>query len=659
MMKLNFDSKVDHCDTQEVSTRSWRSQLLRLVKEAPRPNLVECATPRLFPHFENNRISESSWTSDTTRVTNMTLSSSDSDEVFGKGEGVNNDNQTVVFEDSSSFNPGFSENTKKRIDTVAVLPAEKGEEAVNATRTEMECNREELELSSTSPQKDSNITTKHQNGHHSRNTLSLSIQGDSEYWEKFRYSKDYQSSLMIETICNEVFNLKPSPRYKSLMQLSLKNKDTNRRLRRAFTQLPHDDENEVKVVEEGRTKEDIKTISEKDVKVLCEGMKEDADDAAEKVEEVEKNVSNPIQLLSADDDDGKTKQGLPVKEMRRYYSTPSSVFTTTTEEGDWDEDYGGMMERDKLLKGFGQAFHGYLTKGETEMLLKTDGQYLIRQMWNEDEFILSFRFDGEIRNYRIICEASSSSGSNVLYTYHLEDRRKSYYTLDELVREGLITLHLDENAGSYIDLLVELAQFQRDGNLLQSPPAVSPGSRKTSRSASFRTTRVASSSSAIISGGGDGFVDATERPSITVTFVDGRNSTDIALVIHYFDEETFDGLAKCQVCLHGLWGPSNKGLRCRDCCLSIHESCLDNVKSDCKPDLSTTPPFATDLTTLVKGSYAAATSSYSLPYVLEKCINEVEKRGLSTEGIYRVSGAVEEIEGLKTLFEKGMYSISI
>jgi len=154
------------------------------------------------------------------------------------------------------------------------------------------------------------------------------------------------------------------------------------------------------------------------------------------------------------------------------------------------------------------------------------------------------RFDDEIRNYRIICDASSSSGNNVLYTYHLEDRRKPYYDLDELVREGLITLHLNENAGSYIDLLVELAQFQRDGNLLQTAPAVSPGSRKNSRcsrSSSLRTTRVVSSSSVIItSGSGGGFgVDATKSPSITVTFVDGRNSmvkTTILLanIIHKF-----------------------------------------------------------------------------------------------------------------------------
>lgn len=42
------------------------------------------------------------------------------------------------------------------------------------------------------------------------------------------------------------------------------------------------------------------------------------------------------------------------------------------------------------------------------------------------------------------------------------------------------------------------------------------------------------------------------------------------------------------------------------------------------------------------------------PFVLEKCIEEIEQRGLRVEGIYRVSGSKELIERLKALFEKGI-----
>lgn len=171
--------------------------------------------------------------------------------------------------------------------------------------------------------------------------------------------------------------------------------------------------------------------------------------------------------------------------------------------------------------------------------------------------VRTHRFDSQIRNYRLQCDlgplegksaddalTDSGKGNTVLSCiYYLEDRRKCYHSVDELVREGLITLHLDENAGSYIDLLVELAQFQRNDNLLQTPPAVTPGSRKNSRSASFRVARLASSSSAAGSGGtsaigvgGGNGVDGDKSPSITdgrISMVNTQNDVS-ANIIHKF-----------------------------------------------------------------------------------------------------------------------------
>lgn len=110
-------------------------------------------------------------------------------------------------------------------------------------------------------------------------------------------------------------------------------------------------------------------------------------------------------------------------------------------------------------------------------------------------------------NYRLLydtskeTEDSDSTGMNgSSIVFYLEDRLKCYKSLEEMVREGLITLHLDEHAGSYIDLLMELAQFQRNHSLLQTPNAVTSGSRKNSRSPSFRTKLVSSSS---VSGSGE------------------------------------------------------------------------------------------------------------------------------------------------------------
>jgi chimaerin len=38
---------------------------------------------------------------------------------------------------------------------------------------------------------------------------------------------------------------------------------------------------------------------------------------------------------------------------------------------------------------------------------------------------------------------------------------------------------------------------------------------------------------------------------------------------------------------------------------------------------------------------------------VKKCVNEIESRGMDSEGIYRVSGFADEIEALKMAFDKG------
>jgi hypothetical protein len=57
--------------------------------------------------------------------------------------------------------------------------------------------------------------------------------------------------------------------------------------------------------------------------------------------------------------------------------------------------------------------------------------------------------------------------------------------------------------------------------------------------------------------------------------------------------------------------------------------------------------FGIDLTTLVKAHRTAR------PFVVDKCISEIERRGLDAEGLYRVSGFAEEIETLKLALDKG------
>lgn len=75
---------------------------------------------------------------------------------------------------------------------------------------------------------------------------------------------------------------------------------------------------------------------------------------------------------------------------------------------------------------------------------------------------------------------------------------------------------------------------------------------------------------------------------------------------------------------------------------------------DCCPDLKLfRGVFGIDLTTHVK-AYKT-----NRPFVIDKCVEEIEKRGMSIEGIYRVSGFQEEMDSLRLALDKGKYCIFI
>lgn len=77
--------------------------------------------------------------------------------------------------------------------------------------------------------------------------------------------------------------------------------------------------------------------------------------------------------------------------------------------------------------------------------------------------------------------------------------------------------------------------------------------------------------------------------------------------------------------------------------------CSEKIPNDCVPDLKyLRGVFGIELTTLLTVHNA------ELPFVVTKCVDEVEARGLHTEGIYRLSGFAEEIDAIKMALDKGM-----
>ena len=86
-----------------------------------------------------------------------------------------------------------------------------------------------------------------------------------------------------------------------------------------------------------------------------------------------------------------------------------------------------------------------------------------------------------------------------------------------------------------------------------------------------------------------------------------------------------------------------------DCGFSAHSRCSEKVPPDCQPDLKNfRGVFGLDLTTLVKAHRTQR------PWVLDKCVAEMERRGLTSEGLYRVSGFQDEIASLKLALDRGL-----
>ncbi|KAK2722054.1 hypothetical protein QYM36_002563 [Artemia franciscana] len=90
-------------------------------------------------------------------------------------------------------------------------------------------------------------------------------------------------------------------------------------------------------------------------------------------------------------------------------------------------------------------------------------------------------------------------------------------------------------------------------------------------------------------------------------------------------------------------------LKCVDCRAFVHTDCKTKLPLPCIA-VSTTPSkrdFSGELADYVPDA------SPMVPALIVHCVNEVEKRGLTEQGIYRVNGADTQVRELKEKFLKG------
>ncbi|NXG39308.1 HMHA1 protein, partial [Dromaius novaehollandiae] len=104
--------------------------------------------------------------------------------------------------------------------------------------------------------------------------------------------------------------------------------------------------------------------------------------------------------------------------------------------------------------------------------------------------------------------------------------------------------------------------------------------------------------------------------------------------------------SKCRECNSYVYF---QGAECEECYLACHKKCLETLAIQCghKKLQGKLQLFGQEFTK------ASQSSSDGIPFIIKKCVSEIEKRALKTKGIYRVNGVKTRVEKLCQAFENG------
>ncbi|NWV15732.1 HMHA1 protein, partial [Ptilonorhynchus violaceus] len=104
--------------------------------------------------------------------------------------------------------------------------------------------------------------------------------------------------------------------------------------------------------------------------------------------------------------------------------------------------------------------------------------------------------------------------------------------------------------------------------------------------------------------------------------------------------------SKCRECNSYVYF---QGAECEECYLACHKKCLETLAIQCghKKLQGKLQLFGQDFTKASQGS------PDGIPFIVKKCISEIEKRAMKTKGIYRVNGVKTRVEKLCQAFENG------
>ncbi|XP_061095752.1 rho GTPase-activating protein 45-like isoform X2 [Conger conger] len=104
--------------------------------------------------------------------------------------------------------------------------------------------------------------------------------------------------------------------------------------------------------------------------------------------------------------------------------------------------------------------------------------------------------------------------------------------------------------------------------------------------------------------------------------------------------------SKCRECDSYVYF---QGAECEECSLACHKKCLETLAIQCghKKLQGRLLLFGRDFSLTAQGS------TDGIPFIIKKCILEIERRALKMKGIYRVNGVKTRVEKLCQAFENG------
>lgn len=147
-----------------------------------------------------------------------------------------------------------------------------------------------------------------------------------------------------------------------------------------------------------------------------------------------------------------------------------------------------------------------------------------------------------------------------------------------------------------------------------------------------------------------------DGPDVYATVIKKKTATMTSRP-HNFATKTFLKPETCGVCSERIRFGS-VAAKCSDCRTCVHQGCREKLTVSCLPQ-SATPVVSKGSPMGTIGDYTPSLAPM-VPALVVHCVNEIETRGLTEVGLYRISGSDRDVKSLKEKFlrNKGIPQLS-